>query len=531
MSNTVREPFHEWCRNAQRALARRDYAAVENNCRKILDADPLHAEGHFLLAVLALETRQIVPAARLAERAISLDNLQPHYHALMGRLLVMLQRFNEARVAAENAARLKPEEALTLDTIGCIYSHTGDHVKAIELFSGAVEREPTNPEYLFNLASSQRFLGDFDAAEHAYEKAIDAVPSFYKAHWSLAYLRTQSAASNHIDRLQHLLRKVSDSTDAKAMTHNALAKELDDIGDTDEAFNHLSASKSLIRQGMDYTAAEDHSMYACLTELFTKELLTEPVDGYPSKEPVFIVGMPRTGTTLVERILSSHTDVFSAGELRAFGLELKRAGKSVSTKVMDCETFEKGLEVNPYDLGQAYLESTRPATGHTKHFIDKTPLNCLNIGFIHRALPNAKIICLHRNPMDTCLSNFRHMFSPDSSPYYRYSFDLLETGEYYLLFRNLMEHWDTVLPGKILHVQYEEVVANQEAESRRIVEYCGLDWQDECLAFEKNTAPVATASSVQVRQPIYKDATARWKRYEHHLEPLKELFKSNGIDI
>ncbi len=230
---------------------------------------------------------------------------------------------------------------------------------------------------------------------------------------------------------------------ARAFIHNALAKELDDLGETGPAFEHLARGKALIRRELDYDPSEDERLFAHLAAVFDEDLLRQPVNGCETEEPVFIVGMPRTGTTLVERILSSHSQVYAAGELRNFALQLKLASGTRTPRVLDEATVDAGLRADSRALGEAYLASTRPATGHTLRFIDKTPLNFLNIGFIHRALPQARIICLHRNPMDTCLSNFRQMFAPDASPYYKYSFDLLETGRYYLLFDRLMRHWDT----------------------------------------------------------------------------------------
>jgi tetratricopeptide (TPR) repeat protein len=521
----------QWCRDGHAALELKQFGIAEDCCRKILNADSRNAEGLFLLAMLAVATKQFKPAVELLRRTIAFDDRQSKYHAQLGRILVILHANNEGRSAAESALALEPDDPLTLDTIGCIFSHAGDHEKALPLFRAAVAEQPDNPQFQFNLASSLRFVGDFDGAELAYERAIETQPDFHMAHWSLAFLKRNSTESNHIERLNALLREVNDEPEAASFTHNALAKEFDDMGDSDQAFEHLSRGKSLIRGQMEYSTGEDEELVEALIKRCNSDYVGKEGTGDNTTEPVFIVGMPRTGTTLVERILSSHSDVFSAGELRNFGLQLKRLSGTPSAKVLDPETVELGVMVDPAELGSAYLDSTRPATGHTSRFIDKTPLNFLSIGFIHRSLPNARIICLRRNPMDTCLSNFRQMFSSDSAPYYRYSFDLLETGQYYLLFDKLMRHWDAVLPGKVLTVQYEEVVADQETQSRRIVDFCGLEWQDDCLSFENNAAPVATASSVQVRQPIYSDATARWKRYEKHLQPLKELLEANSIAV
>jgi len=239
--------------------------------------------------------------------------------------------------------------------------------------------------------------------------------------------------------------------------------------------------------------------------------------------------MPRTGTTLIERILSSHSDVTSAGELHNFGMLVKQAAGTTSTATLDTETIRQALRTDPAALGKAYVESTRPLTGHAPHFIDKLPMNFLYIGFIRRALPNARIICVRRNPMDTCLSNYRQLFSLSANSA-QYAFDLLDTGRYFILFDQLMAHWKGLFPEHILEVEYESVVTNLAQESLRMTEFCGLNWQEACLTFQNNTAPVATASAVQVREPLYTHAAGRWKHYETHLQELRQLLEAAGVD-
>jgi hypothetical protein len=219
--------------------------------------------------------------------------------------------------------------------------------------------------------------------------------------------------------------------------------------------------------------------------------------------------------------------VFPAGELENFGLELKRAAATRSNRVLDAETLAAGVSVDAHALGAAYVASTRPRTGHTSQFIDKMPLNFFYAGLIHRALPNAKIICLRRHPLDACLSNYRQLFATMFS-YYDYSYDLLDTGRYYLQFDALVRHWREMIPNAFTEVRYEDVVEHTEREARRLVAFCGLDWDSRCLEFERNAAPVATASSVQVRQPIYRTAVERWRKYESEIEPLRRLLADAG---
>jgi hypothetical protein len=239
--------------------------------------------------------------------------------------------------------------------------------------------------------------------------------------------------------------------------------------------------------------------------------------------------MPRSGTTLVGRIISSHPDVYAAGELQNFPVALQHASGSATSFLFNpTEIVARTRDIDWKQLGAAYLTSVRSVAAHTPRFIDKLPHNFLYAGFIANALPNAKIICLRRNPMDTCLSNFRQLFEPPS-PYFDYSFDLLEIGRYYVLFDRLMAHWEEVFPGRILKVDYETLVDAQESSSRRMLDFCGLPWHDACLHFEDNLAPVATFSAMQVRTPIYRSAIGRWKKYETQLTELRVLLSEAGI--
>jgi hypothetical protein len=198
--------------------------------------------------------------------------------------------------------------------------------------------------------------------------------------------------------------------------------------------------------------------------------------------------------------------------------------------MLDADTIERGARVDFAELGQRYIASTRPASGQLLRFVDKMPMNFLYIGFIHLALPNAKIICLRRHPLDTCVSNFRQLFRLNHS-YYGYANDLSDIAHYYILFDRLMAHWEEVLPGRVLQLQYEHVVDNQEQQTRRLLEFCGLPWEDACLNFHKNDSAIATASAVQAREPIYSSAKGRWKRYGHKLDDIKRQLEEAGLRI
>jgi hypothetical protein len=318
--------------------------------------------------------------------------------------------------------------------------------------------------------------------------------------------------------------------DVAAMTYlnMALAKEYEDLSSFSKAFEHLVRGKSAAREGRRYSIQRDRALFERLTRAFPEP---QPESmGDPTDEPIFVVGMPRSGTTLVERILSSHPDVYAAGELQNFAAALQHASGSHAPVLFDSEINTRASTLDWKRIGADYLLSTRPATAHKPRFIDKLPHNFLYLGFIARALPNARIICLRRNPMDTCLSNFRQLFDQTSASF-DYSYDLLDTGKYFVLFDHLMAHWLRVFPERILEIGYETLVDAQETCTRQLLKFCGLPWHDACLHFENNPAPVATFSTTQVRTPMYRTANGRWKNYETQLVDLRRLLIESAITI
>jgi tetratricopeptide (TPR) repeat protein len=391
------------------------------------------------------------------------------------------------------------------------------------------QKAPADPavaaDAWFNLAATRKFTGDFEGSEAAYEQAISLQPALFKAHSALAQLHRQSRDNNHLARLEALRTAVKTASDRLHLGH-ALAKELEDTGDYDASLAALAWGKSVQAGKVDYRADLDGALYESIMDAYGPDVVTGDPPGCPSDEPIFIVGMPRTGTTLVESILGNHSRVFAAGELAGFPIEAKRLADTPGSEVLDSATLAAALKVDPRALGDTYLASTRPRTGHTAHFVDKLPLNFMYLGLIRRALPNAKLVCLRRDPMDTCLSNYRQLFATNF-PYYYYNLDLLDCGRYYLGFDRLMTHWQQVLPGGVFEVQYEALVAEPEATARELFEYCELPWEDAVLA-KNSSAAVATASAVQVRQGIYQSSVDRWRKYGDALEPLHSLLVSGG---
>ncbi len=509
------------------ALKKGNLKLAEELCRRILNRDNKNADAYYILALIAGETGQVVTAVKTLDMAISLNDTKSEYYAQKARFLLPLARNREAAVAAMKAFEMNSNDAFQLDTIGCALSQLGLQKEAKKMFIGALKHEPDNYKFLFNYGNALRFLGEFKKAETQIEKCLKLQPDHYIAHWVISGLKKQSKTSNHVDRLREKAKKLSASGEAQTFLNYALGKEFEDMEDYDRSFEYLDKGARAQRSTLNYNIETDKELIDTLINKMDMSFFEEQIDNCESNEPIFILGLPRSGTTLVERIIGSHSDVYAAGELLNFGVEAKWLSEVSGRNMMTPEVITSLISKDLSDLGRLYIESTRGTTGKAKHFIDKLPFNFLYIGLIAKVLPNASIIHVKRNPMDSCFSMFKQKFALA----YPYSYDLCELGQYYVLYKQLMDHWHSVLPGRIHDVSYEDLVNNQEHVSKKLIEYCGLDWQDQCLRFHKNKEAVSTASAAQVRKPIYKGSLEKWRCYEKHLEPLMDVFRKNNIDF
>lgn len=515
---------------ARAALKRGDLPAAVAAAKALALASPEQSAGFFLLGMAAAEAGQIARAIPLIEAAVARGPHAEHL-AQLARLLILLRRDGEAADAAREAMALAPGDALTLDTIGCVLARLGDHQASITPFAAAVAAEPGNLNYRYNLAAASGFTGQVDEARAHYEMILAGDPGNARAHYALAILSRQSAQANHVPRLKAALAEARRPEDALRIRY-ALAKELEDVGNAADAFRHLSKANTAHKQAIRYDFAQDAAIFDAVEALFgsgAKSLV--PGTGNAESAPIFVVGMPRTGTTLVDRILSSHRDVGSAGELQAMPLAVKQLAGTSSRVVIDPATVAASGGIDPVAIGDAYLARA----GHHRprgvaRFTDKLPANFLYVGHIVRALPNARIVCLRRNPMDTVWSNYKNLFASQSA-YYAYSYDLMDTARYYARFDRLMALWDSLWPGHVLQLSYEALVADQEGQTRRLLDHCGLAWDESCLSFHENGAAVATPSAAQVRRPINADAVGKWRSHEEALEPARAWLEAQGVEV
>lgn len=415
------------------------------------------------------------------------------------------------------------------DRAGRILATLDRHEEARQHYQLALALEPDNPALWYNLATAQRFLGETAAAEASLNRSLGINPLDFEAQAMRSSLRKQRDDDNHVDELLAVLEDPGLHRPGRVNIHYALAKELDDLGRYEEAFAQLKSGADARRRQMRYDVSADIDLIDTIIDTFDATYMAAEPSGCDSSEPIFILGMPRTGTTLVERILSSHSAIYAAGELDTFGRELMRQLDSLADlgSLDQAGRIRLSRSVDVAALGAAYIEGTRTLTGATPHFIDKLPFNFLYAGLIRRALPRAKIINLERHPMATGYAVYKQLFR-DAYPF---SYDLEDLGRYYVAYRKLMDHWDKVMPGGVYRVSYEAVVEDIEREARGLLSYCELPWEDSCLAFYENAQASTTASASQVRQPIYRGSLDHWQRYQASLESFARILEEAGIAV
>jgi len=515
-------------KQAQQALNNGEFQQAHHYLMAIFKQDQTFADAYFLMAMIAAAHQNSKKAIDLIEQALRFSPNNSEYLAQLAKQYSLISEHVQALKYVNLAAQCSPQTALTLDTIGVTYSQIGLHEKAIQFFQEAVSLEK-NHLFYFNLGVSQTFTGNFEGARKSHQQVIALAPDFCKSHTALSALTKVTQDKNNIANLKLLYQKLTYSDDKLNIGH-ALAREYEALSDYNQAFEYLQLSKKHKLESINYDFNDDHEMLKSINEYFSDtQHISNKSTGHPSKEAIFVVGMPRTGTTLVERILSQHTDVTSAGELEHFGLLLKKMSTSNTKRILDADTVKAAKAIDFQKLGKSYLDSTRALTGDTAKFIDKMPLNILYVGFILQALPNAKIVCLDRNPLDTIISNFRQLFSANSYNY-NYAYDLTSTAKFYISFLNLAKLWLKNFPNNFYFANYETLVNTPEVEAKLIVEFCGLTWQEDCLHIDRNTAPVATASAVQVRNPINNKSVGNWRKYDAYLDEVKALLTKHKID-
>ncbi|WP_027441428.1 tetratricopeptide repeat-containing sulfotransferase family protein [Ponticaulis koreensis] len=514
---------------ARQLLAEKKYKEAHALCIRSLQNNPSDGEAYFLLGQLTADHNNFAKALDIYGRARTSGYSEAETCAQISRCLIALNRRDEAVSMVRHAISAGPVDALTLDTIGVVLSRAGLHDEAVAFYQKACARNPNIADYQYNLGAALQFVGRFKEAGDAFQACLALAPRNTRARVALVSITTQSEQDNSLRELKADWdqRAVSD-TDAKLQLAHAIAKTQEDMGDQQEAMTWLAQGKAIKLATLKPREDEDRACFDAARHL-AATLNISPND--TANGPIFIVGMPRTGTTLVDRIVSSHSSVTSGGELGDFSIALKRQAATKSPLVLDEETLRATETLDMKALGQRYLKSVEATLQLTGRFTDKMPLNFFYVPAILSAIPNARVICVRRNPADTVLSNYRQLFATAFS-FYTYAYDLKLAARYVVEFNKLMDAFSERIPEKAFtSVHYEQLVTHTEEEVRRLLAFCDLPFEEACMRFHESKAAVATASATQVRKPVYTSSVGRWQKCEDAMQPALEILRDANLEF
>jgi tetratricopeptide (TPR) repeat protein len=495
-------------------------------CRKVLEARQDLPEAHFLVGLIALELEQRKTAISAFGSVTTIDDTHGPAWAHLARLFMQTGQTLRADKALEQAVKHADDNPVVLDLIGHVHTMLGEDNEALEWYSRAVDGQPRNVAFLVNKANCQMYVGDLEGSKATLGSALQLAPGNSSAHWILASLH-KAKDREHVDEMTGLLETGRYPNRARAFLWYAVGKELEDLEEWDAAFDAFSKGARAKRSTTQYDEQAEIETYDAFDETFTRDWWDATSDGFDSDAPIFVVGQPRTGTTLVERIITAHPDVTSAGELKQFGNAMRRLSSYSEPHRFSAALVQGAAEVDTHKLGGMYIETSRKMAGDTPHFVDKLPINFMYVPLILKALPNAKIVHLRRNPMDACFSSFKQLFADA----YQHSYDLEEMARHHARYYRLMETWRERFGEHFFDIAYEDVARNLEPNARALIDFLGLPWNDACLEFHKQKTAVATASAVQVRQPAHTKSIGRWRRYEKQLEPMRRQLETLGIPL
>ncbi|MDQ7048839.1 MAG: sulfotransferase [Enterobacterales bacterium] len=422
------------------------------------------------------------------------------------------------------------DDHLFLSKLAELYLHTGQHQKVLLCHQKALQLQPTNNQYRYNLAAAHISLGQFEQSRQILLQLIKDCPQDFDAYYMLAGLAKASQDHQHIDLFKKQLEKFDKYPQAEISLKYALGKEYEDIGGNDYyklAFQQFDQAAKARRQKLSYQVDTDLSAIKSIQQVFSKASNKATESRRESfnrgQTPIFILGLPRSGTTLVESLLSSHEKIASLGEINCFALSLMNQVGYHKNKL---DLIEKSAVIDFAELGEKYQYATAGYGLKAPFLIDKTPLNFLYIGLIKQALPQAKIIHLKRHPLDACFAMYKTLFRMG----YPFSYDLSDLAQYYAAYQQLMTHWNQLYPNQIFNLNYRDLVHAPEVQVYNLCDYCGVEFYAEILDFYQQKKTVATASAAQVRQPLYKSSVDRWKSYSVELQGLKRQLESLGVD-
>jgi tetratricopeptide (TPR) repeat protein len=501
-------------REAALALNQGRLEDAERALRQYLQTSPRNPNAMRMLAEVAIRTNCFADAEGLLEECLE---IAPQFIAARYRLATLLYRMNKPHRALEEIETLlaaDPDNFECLSLKGVVLARMGNYAESLPLHERLLRDHSDKQGIWLNYAAELKAAGRGKESIATYRAAIARFPRLVEAYWSLGNNKTFRFEPAELDAMHTELARPDLSETDRCLLHFTLGKAAEDAKDYAPSFEHYAKANAIRRAQTNYDADESSGLFARIRAVFTPEFLKQREEfGAQAPDPIFVVGLPRSGSTLIEQILSSHSQIEATMELLNVTAIIDRLDGPYPEVLTDFDgdVFEA--------LGEEYIEETRAFRNLGRaFFIDKMPENFRHIGLIHLMLPNARIIDARRHPLACGISNFRQDFESD----YAFTYDLKTLGRYWRDYAELMAHWDRVLPGKVHRVFHERLIADPEAEIRRMLDYLGLPFEEACLRFYENDRPVLTASSEQVRQPIFKTQIEQWQHYEPWLGPLKQ---------
>jgi len=512
------------------AMQKNDWRTVHTSALELIRRNESNPEGFFLLGLALRAARQTLKSIDAFEKCLALDEhrfdagieLANQYHVSL--------RNDEAIGLLEKYEGMLEVSPWHLDMSGSLLVTMGKPLRAIPLFEKAVKLQPEALFFLTHLASAYVFVGEIEKAKTIYKKLLLKNPSHQRNHFYLARLETASDI-NHVEEMKAVLKRERKPDSGNVFMHYALGKELEDLEDWDEAFDFYRKAGNGVKMVLNYSVEQDEALIEQIIrtcdEKWYQSKLASTQDSPGDKKPILLVGLPRTGTTLAEQILAGHSRIESIGETQYFELVLRANSDIQGPGKITPDVISSLLNLDMSKLATEYLDKTRYLWGDKEVFIDKLPHNYLYLGFFAAAFPDSPIVWIRRNPMDACLAMYKQLFTG----VYEFTYDFDDLARFYVMYDKLYRHWKSLLGDRIVEIDYEDLVTDTAETTAAAFNGLKLEYEPDCIDFNKNITASSTASSVQIREKIHSRSVMKWKRFEKHLEPLKSKLEAAGIEL
>lgn len=510
---------------ARLAVQQRNWPQVKSFARDILDRRRESAEGYFLLGLAEGAANRREQAIKAFTRALDLDDARYDAALELARTHMQTNSCGSAVALVEKFESLLHDSPRYLDMAGTVYTDAGLPQRGWPLFQRANELQPGIQSLQANFAACSVFVGKLDEARRIYRALLADAPTHQRYHYELSRLAT-AKDSSHVDEIKAFLAEGDSRPEKNIYACYALGKELEDLERWDEAFEYYKKAGDAASSVSPYKAEDDLRLIDKVIDVCNVEWLAAGAveGGEPGKTPIFVVGLPRTGTTLTERILSSHSRIESVGESYFIQSAVRELSGLRTSESMNPAMIAEAAKKDIKRIARSYRQAIAYKFGDKPMFVEKFPENFLYLGFIAKAFPDAKIVHLNRNPMDTCFAMYKQSF-------FRYAYSLDDLGPYYVAYCKLHEHWRETLGDRLIEVDYEALVSDQESTTRNLLEKTGVEFEAGCLDFQNNRNASNTASTVQIREKIHTRSVERWKQFEQQLKPLSRYLDAAGIKI